>query len=240
MVVFELVEESLLLLVGDSWRHSGAIVLLGLIQNNDWQNVTCPTKVHTGSIYVNIFKQLAEALNWLYHLRNLPFKLSNLEHLLLKLPIKQEKVASQFCKVFITCFNFFGETLLMVFVELKTSDNNLLADIKQRNNKCTFRPSYYSKTVANVLILLLTLLPKINITQRLLHVLKVESDSIWFVKHLVHQIFPERNDMLVILLLQLIFEIVRRDYVIECINIASIYLVIDLVLLATWMALVVW
>jgi len=66
----------------------------------------------------------------------------------------------------------------MVFVELKTSDNNLLADIKQRNYKCTFGPSYYSKTVANVLILLLTLLPKINITQRLLHVLKVESDSI--------------------------------------------------------------
>ena len=76
----------------------------------------------------------------------------------------------------------------MVLVELKTSNDGLLRNIKQRNYQRAFGSSYNCKSISNVLVFVLTLLTQENVRKRLLDVLEIEYDSVTFSQHLMDQV----------------------------------------------------
>ena len=145
-------------------------------------------EVSSWPVDIYVFQKRAHALYRLDVLAQLPLELSDCQSVLLQLSVKQEEVADEFGHILVPLFHLVIEGLLVMLVQLKRANNDLLAHIHQWNDQCTLASSDGAIARTQVLILVLTLLVQEHVLQRLLDILEVKGDPIRFGQHGMDQV----------------------------------------------------
>lgn len=128
--------------------------LLGhlLVQYDDWQHMRGSWEMVARSINVNILEKDAQALCRPHLLLHLPLELLNLEALLLELAVDEEEVSEALREEVVSLLDLIRESLAMMAVKLKTSNDCLLRNVEERHDQSAFGSPHDSKAVAYALV----------------------------------------------------------------------------------------